>query len=127
MTRKEQREQAFCLVFQDLFNNDEALATYEENVSQIGDYARLLFEGVISKKDELDEFINKYSKGWRTTRLPKVNLAILRLAVYEIMFIDEVPDSVAVNEAVELAKTYSGEGDYSFINGVLGAIIKGEK
>lgn len=127
MNRKEQREQAFCLVFQDLFNNDEALQIYEENVEQIGEYSRTLFEGVASKKDELDEIINKYSKGWKSKRLPKVNLAILRLAVYEIMFVDDVPDGVAVNEAVELAKTYSGEGDYSFINGILGAVIKGEK
>lgn len=127
MNRKEQREQAFCLVFQDLFNNDEALQIYEENVAQIGEYSRTLFEGVASKKDELDEIINRYSKGWKSKRLPKVNLAILRLAVYEIMFVDDVPDGVAVNEAVELAKTYSGEGDYSFINGILGAVIKGEK
>ena len=127
MTRKEQREQAFCLVFQDLFNNEEALETYEENIAKIGDYSKELFSGVISNKDNLDELINKYSKGWKSRRLPKVNLAILRLAVYEIMFVDEVPDGVAVNEAVELAKTYSGEGDYSFINGILGAVIKGEK
>ena len=127
MTRKEQREQAFCLVFQDLFNNEEALETYEENIAKIGDYSKELFGGVISNKDNLDEIINKYSKGWKSRRLPKVNLAILRLAVYEIMFVDEVPDGVAVNEAVELAKTYSGEGDYSFINGILGAVIKGEK
>lgn len=127
MTRKEQREQAFCLIFQDLFNNEEALDTYEENVAKIGDYSKELFSGVISNKDNLDELINKYSKGWKSRRLPKVNLAILRLAVYEIMFVDEVPDGVAVNEAVELAKTYSGEGDYSFINGILGAVIKGEK
>lgn len=127
MTRKEQREQAFCLIFQDLFNNEEALDTYEENIAKIGDYSKELFSGVISNKDNLDEIINKYSKGWKSRRLPKVNLAILRLAVYEIMFVDEVPDGVAVNEAVELAKTYSGEGDYSFINGILGAVIKGEK
>lgn len=127
MTRKEQREQAFCLVFQDLFNNEEALETYEENIAKIGYYSKELFSGVISNKDNLDELINKYSKGWKSRRLPKVNLAILRLAVYEIMFVDEVPDGVAVNEAVELAKTYSGEGDYSFINGILGAVIKGEK
>ena len=127
MTRKEQREQAFCLVFQDLFNNEEALETYEENIAKIGDYSKELFSGVISNKDNLDEIINKYSKGWKSRRLPKVNLAILRLAVYEIMFVDDVPDGVAVNEAVELAKTYSGEGDYSFINGILGAVIKGEK
>ena len=66
-----------------------------------------------------------YSKGWKTNRLPKVNLAILRLAIYEIKYVDDVPASVAINEAVELAKKYSGEGDYSFINGILGSVAKG--
>ena len=127
MNRTEQREQAFCLVFQSLFNNDETLAIYEENVAAVGDFARELFDGVSSREQELDDVINKYSKGWKANRLPKVNLAILRLAIYEIKYLDDVPNSVAINEAVELAKKYSGEGDYSFINGVLGAVIKGEK
>ena len=74
-----------------------------------------------------DRKINTYSKGWKTNRLPKVNLAILRLAIYEIKYVDDVPASVAINEAVELAKKYSGEGDYSFINGILGSVAKGEK
>lgn len=127
MNRTEQREQAFCLVFQSLFNNDETLAIYEENVAAVGDFARELFEGVSSMEQELDDVINKYSKGWKANRLPKVNLAILRLAIYEIKYLDDVPNSVAINEAVELAKKYSGEGDYSFINGILGSVAKGEE
>lgn len=124
--RSEEREQAFCLLFQSLFNTDENFEIYEENIESVGDYARSIALGVEEKKDNLDGLIEKYSKGWKVKRLPKVNLAILRLAVYEILFVDDVPESVAINEAVELAKKYSGESDYSFINGVLGALVKGE-
>ena len=105
----------------------ETLAIYEENVAAVGDFARELFEGVSSREQELDDVINKYSKGWKANRLPKVNLAILRLAIYEIKYLEDVPNSVAINEAVELAKKYSGEGDYAFINGILGSVAKGEK
>lgn len=124
--RSEEREQAFCLLFQSLFNTDENFEIYEENIESVGDYARSIALGVEDKKDNLDGLIEKYSKGWKVKRLPKVNLAILRLAAYEILFVDDVPESVAINEAVELAKKYSGESDYSFINGVLGALVKGE-
>ena len=124
--RSEEREQAFCLLFQSLFNTDENFEIYEENIESVGDYARSIALGVEEKKDNLDGLIEKYSKGWKVKRLPKVNLAILRLAAYEILFVDDVPESVAINEAVELAKKYSGESDYSFVNGVLGALVKGE-
>lgn len=124
--RSKEREQAFCLLFQSLFNTDENFEIYEENIESVGDYARSIALGVEEKKDNLDGLIEKYSKGWKVKRLPKVNLAILRLAAYEILFVDDVPESVAINEAVELAKKYSGESDYSFINGVLGALVKGE-
>lgn len=124
--RSEEREQAFCLLFQSLFNTDENFEIYEENIESVGDYARSIALGVEEKKKNLDGLIEKYSKGWKVKRLPKVNLAILRLAAYEILFVDDVPESVAINEAVELAKKYSGESDYSFINGVLGALVKGE-
>lgn len=127
MNRTEQREQAFCLVFQDMFHNEETLEIYEENVAKVEEYSRLLFEGLSQKIEEIDDIINKYSKGWKASRLPKVNLAILRLAIYEIMWVEDVPESVAINEAVELAKKYSGEQDYSFVNGILGAVVKGEK
>ena len=124
--RSEEREQAFCLLFQSQFNTDENFEIYEENIESVGDYARSIALGVEEKKDNLDGLIEKYSKGWKVKRLPKINLAILRLAAYEILFVDDVPESVAINEAVELAKKYSGESDYSFINGVLGALVKGE-
>ena len=124
--RSEEREQAFCLLFQSLFNTDENFEIYEETIESVGDYARSIALGVEEKKDNLDGLIEKYSKGWKVKRLPKVNLAILRLAAYEILFVDDVPESVAINEAVELAKKYSGESAYSFINGVLGALVKGE-
>ena len=124
--RSEEREQAFCLLFQSLFNTDENFEIYEENIESVGDYARSIALGVEEKKENLDGLIEKYSKGWKVKRLPKVNLAILRLAAYEILFVDDVPESVAINEAVELGKKYSGESDYSFINGVLGALVKGE-
>ncbi len=126
MKRSQEREQAFCLVFQSMFNSDSSLEIYEENIASVGEYARSVADGVSLKTDDLDNLIEKYSKGWKVKRLPKVNLAILRLAVYEILYVDEVPASVAINEAVELAKKYSGESDYSFINGVLGALVKGE-
>lgn len=126
MKRTQEREQAFCLIFQSMFNSDieEELAVYEENVGKIGEYAKSLFDGVSQKTDDLDEIINRYSKGWKSKRLPKVNLAILRLAIYEILFVENVPESVAINEAVELAKKYSGETDYSYINGLLGTFVK---
>lgn len=125
MNRKQQREQAFCLLFQSMFNNDETLAIYEENVSIVEEYAKDLFLGVNEHLEELDNLIeSNLKKGWKLARIPKTNIAILRLAIYEMKYRDEVPASVAINEAVELAKTYSGENDYSFINGVLGAIAK---
>lgn len=127
MTRFEQREQAFFLIFESMFDcNDwlEGISLYEENNGVLGDYAKQLFEGVSSRTAELDEIISQYSNGWKINRLPKVNVAILRLAIYEMNFVDEVPDSVAINEAVELAKKYSGTEDSAFINGILGTVFR---
>ena len=76
---------------------------------------------------ELDEKIDSVSEGWPTSRLGKTELSIMRLAVYEMLYDEDIPTNVAINEAVELAKKYSGEGDYSFINGILGSVAKGEK
>jgi N utilization substance protein B len=131
MNRIKQREQAFFLVFQNMFSSieqdDDMLSVYSENNGEIGKYAELIFNGVCEKLDELDEIIATYLNGWKISRLPKVNLAILRVAVYEMKYVDDVPDSVAINEAVELAKKYSGKEDASFINGVLGAVVRGKK
>ena len=115
MNRSEMREQAFILLFEKEFFAGQSCAeveeTFAENYAPLSDYAKKAFENTYDKKEKIG-------------RLPKVNLAVLRLAVYEIMFEESVPDSAAVNEAVELAKKYSGDDDYSFINGVLGSFLR---
>ena len=128
MTRSKQREQAFILVYESLFNgNDpEAPELFSENVEALGEYSVSLYNGVSEKAQELDEEISGILKGWKLSRLPKINLAILRIAVYEMKYVEDVPASVAINEAVELAKKYSGKEDASFINGILGGMTRGE-
>lgn len=125
MNRSEMREQAFILLFEKEFFKDMPLQEIEEvfseNVSALSDYAKELFEITFAHSGELDEIIEKYSNGWKLNRIPKVNVSILRLALAEIIYMDSVPENVAINEAVELAKKYSGNEDYAFINGILGS------
>lgn len=130
MNRSEQREQAFILIFQSMFADGvdkESLALYSEVNGEIGEYANHLFSNVTEKTEELDEYISKFSNGWKIKRIPKVNVAILRLAIYEMKYENEVPVSVAINEAVELAKKYSGKEDASFINGILGSVSRSDR
>lgn len=88
------------------------------------EYARGLASGVEQRIDEIDSLLGDVSEHWTVTRMPLVDRNILRVAVYEIMHEDEVPASVAINEAVELAKVYGGEDSSKFINGVLGRIAE---
>lgn len=130
MNRSEMREQAFVLLFEKEFFSEltcnDIEEIYSENFSELSDYAKKAFEETSVRIDELDELIKKYLKGWKLERIPKVNISILRLALYEIIYENGVPGKVAVNEAVELAKKYSGEDDYMFINGVLGSYLREE-
>lgn len=124
MNRIKEREQAFFLIFQNQFSaisDDDGISLYSENVEEVGEYAKEVYRGVLEHKDELDEIIASFSNGWKLNRIPKVNISILRLAVYEMKYNNDVPDSIAINEAVELAKKYSGKEDSAFINGILGA------
>ncbi len=131
MTRSEIREQAFILVFEKIFNPEITVdeikeMSKESELFEIDDFAVKLMTAVTDKKEEADEIISSYLRNWKIGRLPKVDLAILRLAVTEIMWFDEIPDKVSVNEAVELAKKYSDEKSPSFINGVLGSVVRGK-
>ena len=129
MKRTQQREQAFFLIFETMFTADQendALTIYEENREPVGDYAKALFEGVCANTETLDDVIASYLNGWKINRIAKINLAILRLAAYEILYVDDTPDSVAINEAVELAKKYASAEDAAFINGVLGSVVRGK-
>jgi N utilization substance protein B len=90
------------------------------------EYAVEIIKGTIQHLDEVDNLIDFHTVGWKKDRIAKVDLAILRLAIYEIVFTNEVPDSVAANEAIELAKKYSTDESGSFVNGVLGKVIRGK-
>ncbi len=129
MKRSEMREQAFLLTFEGLFSSgediDEVIELYSENVEAVSKYAKDVFTGVKSSIDDFNEVINKYSKSWKVNRLPKVTLAILYVALYEMKNVEDVADSIAINEAVELAKKYASENDASYINGILGAVARG--
>lgn len=96
----------------------------EDGESFVPDYLDEVVAGVCSHKDEIDEQITKYLKNWTIGRIAKIDLIILRIATYEIMYVDSIPDKVAVNEAVELTKKYSDEKSRKFVNGVLSNMIR---
>ncbi|MFA6308502.1 MAG: transcription antitermination factor NusB [Clostridia bacterium] len=87
-------------------------------------YVLDVVKGVFENLSYIDKVIDKYSKGWKINRISKVDLSILRLSIYEIGFMNDIPFSVSVNEAVELAKKYSNEDAGSFVNGILGKVSK---
>ena len=130
MGRREQRESIFHLLFMTDFNPSEETPEqkqmYLDNIEELQEkdqsYIQNKFENIREKITEMDDILNQCSKGWKTSRMGKVDLSILRLAVYEILFDEEVPDKVAINEAVELAKKFGGDESPSFINGVLGKV-----
>ena len=132
MSRKIARELTFKVIFSlDFQNEDEQIkgliANLENENNEITEedkeYIESIAKGVSLKKDELDQKIQKYLKGWTMERISKTDLAILRLAIYEILYREDIPYKVSVNEAVELAKSFSDNASPSFINGVLAGII----
>ena len=128
LSRYKAREQGFLLVFETMFNEDPLDdiidAALESREIEFDDYAVKLAESVIFEQDYIDNVIEAHlKKGWTIGRISKTSLAILRIAVYEMKFEEGVPDSVAINEAVELAKKYTVD-ESGFINGVLGAVAR---
>jgi len=130
VNRRVQREHIFKLIFSYEFDLKEEfpekieLYFYEDESEAAIDEVRKKALDIAEKMEQIDQIINEKIKDWTTERLGKVEIAIIRLAVYEIVFDDDIPESVAINEAVELAKRYGGENTAGFINGVLANIIK---
>ncbi|HIT86464.1 MAG TPA: transcription antitermination factor NusB [Candidatus Coprocola pullicola] len=130
MNRRNARKNAFFLVFQMDFNQKEEFEQarelffdhQQEVEEEEKDFILKETEGTKEHLAEIDEMISKKAKKWATGRMSKVDLAILRLAIYEICFSEEIPTSVAINEAIELAKKFSSDEAPSFINGILGSI-----
>ncbi len=129
MTRREAREQAFMVLFEKSFSNEstirEIIETAEEaELIKINSFADSLLVCVENNADSIDKIIEENLRGWSLQRLPKVSLAVLRLAIGEMMYSEDVPTGVAVNEAVELVKKYGTSEDASYVNGVLGTVAK---
>ena len=124
--RREIRESAFLLIFEKMFRQDEELDDIFISAMEIivHDEVKKLVENVCEKQDEIDSIISKFSNKRTVERIPKINLAILRLAIYEAIYEENVPVNVAISEAVALAGKYALEPDVSFVNGVLGSFAK---
>lgn len=131
MTRRELRENVFRILFRVDFHEEnglqEQLEFYMEDLEDLKDadisYINHKCLEIFSKITEIDEAINATAKGWKTTRMSKMDLAILRLAVYEMKYEEAIPDKVSINEAVELAKQYGTDDSASFVNGILAKFV----
>lgn len=128
--RRKARESALALLYSSEITALDASSiaeqgSYPDDDIDVSEYAELLLKGIADHIEEIDEHLSTTSENWALDRMPIVDRAILRLAVYEMLFADDVPVSVAINEAVELAKIYGGEDESSrFVNGVLGRIAR---
>jgi len=128
MGRRASREMAMKLLYQMEIQKEDREAQkelfFKENPLSENDkaYVNDVIDGVFANLDYISELIEKNSKGWKINRISKIDLSIMRLSIYEICFRNDIPYSVSVNEAVELAKKYSGEDAGSFINGILSKI-----
>lgn len=131
MNRREIREQIFKMLFQAEFYSEQemeeqiqiSMDELEEQNQGKRDYIENKLRRIYSLREEIDAMINEKATGWKTGRMAKADLALIRLAVYEIRYEDDIPAGVAINEAVELAKVYSSDGAPSFINGVLAKLV----
>ena len=129
LTRREEREQAFILLFEKAFNAETDVAelydfAIENEVITGSDFVKSLVFKTWENVENIDLVIEKYSVGWKLGRISKVALAVLRLALCEILYFDDIPAGVSINEAVELCKKYAARDDASFVNGLLGNASK---
>ena len=133
MSRRELREHIFKILFQVEFNSIEEMqeqsALYFDDIA-LNDgkektYILEKLNNIVERIPEIDQKINEYSEGWKVDRLGKVELSVIRLAVYELLYDEDIRTGVAINEAVELAKTFGSDSAPAFINAVLGKISRG--
>ena len=131
MSRRELREQIFKMLFRIEFHEgmemEEQMQLFFEEEEEISkedsEYIRNKYENIVEHLEEIDASVNEKAKGWKTSRMAKVELSLIRLAVYEIQYDEDIPAGVAINEAVELAKKYGADSSPAFINGVLAKFV----
>ncbi len=129
MTRREARELIMQMLFESEFHEDsDRDDLFNQRIQEIEDskgkeFVIKEYQGIIKHQDEIDAIIQKYSQNWDIKRIAKVDLMILKLAVYELLWENDIPKKVVINEALEIAKLYSTEKSPKFINGILGQVI----
>ena len=131
VSRRELREQIFKMLFRIEFHEgmemEEQMQLFLEEEEEISkedsEYIRNKYENIVEHLEEIDASVNEKAKGWKTSRMAKVELSLIRLAVYEIQYDEDIPAGVAINEAVELAKKYGADSSPAFINGVLAKFV----
>ena len=126
MNRKTARENAFILLFEITSKNDETAEEIFDKATgirelEVNDFVKSIYFGATANLTVIDECIEKSLVGWKSSRLSIVSKAILRLAVYELMFLPDIPAKVSINEAIELSKKYDDDKAYMLVNGVLNA------
>jgi len=131
MKRHEAREVAFIIIFEKSFQDETPLdeiidSASESEFFEVNHFVTRTVKDVFNNLPQIDETIERYLVGWSNARISRVARAILRLGVYEILFSD-VPDGVAINEAVEITKKYSEQKEASYINGVLGSVARAKE
>jgi N utilization substance protein B len=129
MKRREAREKAFQFLFQIDINDEISEEASNEYIENNGDdsFLREAIEGVIKEKTRIDHELTKNLENWTLNRLPSVERTALRLAIYEIQYMDHIPKNVSINEAIELGKRYGDEKSGKFINGVLSRMLRSER
>lgn len=130
MTRREVRDSVFKIIYESLLRDDtvEELFAAAEGIDEVpvDDDVRSMVKDIIEKSSELDEMISQHSKKRALSRISKINVAILRIAFYEILYNDRIPTNAAIKEAVLLAQNYSFKEDVGFVNGVLGVYSRSQ-
>ena len=128
MTRKMAREEAFILIFEKVFSKESVEdildLAFEARDLVPDEYIKTVFTGVYEQVEELDGVISENAVGWKIDRISKTALCVLRLAIYEMKNMVEIPISVSINEAVEICKKYATEADAYFVNGILSTVAK---
>ena len=127
MQRKIARENAFILIFESVCKKEDTAEEIFNMATEIrgleyDDYVKNVFFGTYQQSSVIDAAVEKNAKGWKLKRISPISMAIIRLAAYEIMFCEDIPAKVSINEAIELSKKYDDEKSYAFVNGVLNAL-----
>jgi N utilization substance protein B len=128
--RTKARKRAVDVLYEADVRSSDPLAVLRDRIADgnppVPEHAVRLVEGAVEQRTRIDQLIEQHASGWSLDRLPDVDRAILRMAVYELLWVDDVPDAVVIDEAVELAKALSTDDSPAYVNGVLGGIVKAE-